>query len=50
VVEDYGLPAPYKFTGKISKVTVDIKEMKTADKEKVDKARKEAVLKKGQSD
>ena len=38
VVEDYGIPAPYKFTGKIDKVTIDLKEMKTADKAEEDKA------------
>ncbi len=27
VTEDYGIAAPYKFTGKIIKVTVDVKEM-----------------------
>ena len=32
VVEDYGIRAPYEFTGKIHKVTIDLKEMKTADK------------------
>ena len=50
VVEDYGIPAPYRFTGKIDKVTIDLKEMKTADKEKADKARKEAGMKKALSD
>ena len=30
VVEDYGIPAPYKFTGKINKITIDLKEMKAA--------------------
>ena len=30
VVETYGITAPYKFTGKIAKVTVDITPMKTA--------------------
>ena len=50
VVENYGIPAPYKFTGKINKVTIDLKEMKTADKEELDKARKEAGLKKAISD
>jgi arylsulfatase len=33
VTENYGIPAPYKFTGKINKVTVDLKEMKAADKD-----------------
>jgi len=50
VVENYGIPAPYKFTGKINKVTIDLQKMKTADKEEVDKARKEAGLKKAISD
>ncbi len=50
VVENYGIPAPYKFTGKIDKVTIDLKEMKKADKEAVDKAQKEAGLKKALSD
>jgi len=50
VVENYGIPAPYKFTGKINKITIDLKEMKTADKKKADMARKEAGLKKALSD
>ena len=50
VVENYGIPAPYKFTGKINKITIDLKEMKTADKEKAGMAQKEASLKKALSD
>jgi len=50
VVEDYGIPAPYTFTGKISKVTIDLKEMKTADKAEADKARAEVAHKKELSD
>ena len=50
VVEDYGIPAPYKFTGKIDKVTIDLKEMKAADKAEEDKARAEAAHKKALSD
>jgi arylsulfatase len=50
VVEDYGIPAPYRFTGKIAKVTIDLKEMKTADREKEEMARKEAGMKKALSD
>jgi len=50
VVEDYGIPAPYKFTGKIAKVTVDIAPMKAADKAEEDKARAVAAHKKGLSD
>ena len=49
VVEDYGIPAPYKFTGKINKVTIDLKEMKSVDKEKADKAQKQASMKKALS-
>ena len=41
---------PFKFTGKIDKVTIDLKEMKTADKEKADTARREAGVKKALSD
>ena len=50
VVEDYGIPAPYKFTGKIDRVTIDLKEMKTGDREKADGAQKEASMKKALSD
>ena len=50
VVEDYGIPAPYKFTGKIAKVTVDLKEMKAADKAEEEKARDAAAHKKALSD
>jgi arylsulfatase A-like enzyme len=50
VVEDYGIPAPYKFTGKIDKVTIDLKEMKAADKEKEDIERRKAAMKKALSD
>ena len=32
VVEDYGIPAPYRFSGTIHKVTIDLKEIKQADK------------------
>ena len=31
VVEDYGIPAPYRFTGTIHNVTIDLKELKPAD-------------------
>ena len=50
VTENYGIPAPYKFTGKINKVTVDLKEMKAADKDEEGKSQKVASLKKGLSD
>jgi arylsulfatase len=50
VVEDYGIPAPYKFTGRIGKVTVDLKEMKAADKAEEEKARAAVAHKKALSD
>ena len=50
VTENYGIPAPYKFTGKINKVTIDLKEMKAADKDEEGKSQKVARLKKGLSD
>jgi len=50
VVEDYGIPAPYKFTGKIEKITIEVKEMKTAEKADEDKLRREAAHKKAMSD
>ena len=43
VVENYGIPAPYKFTGKIDKVTIDLKEIKKAEKTEENKLRAEAA-------
>lgn len=48
VTEAYKVP--FKFTGKIDKVTIELKEVKAAHKEEVDRAQKEARLKKGLSD
>ena len=48
VTEAYKVP--FKFTGKIAKVTIDLKEMATADKEKAKKAHMESILKKALSD
>jgi arylsulfatase len=50
VVENYGTPAPYYFTGKIDKVTIDVKEIGKADKAAEDKSRAEAAHKKALSD
>ncbi len=50
VAESYGIPAPYKFTGKIDKVTIDLKEMKKAEKAEENKLRAEAAHKKALSD
>jgi len=50
VTEDYGIAAPYQFTGRIDKVTIDIKEMKQADKAEESKLRAEAAQKKAMSD
>ena len=48
VTEDY--KEPNKFTGKIDKVTIELKEMKKADRDDAEQARKAAALKKGLSD
>ncbi len=50
VTEDYGIEAPYNFNGRIDKVTIDIKEMKQADKAEESKLRAEAAHKKAMSD
>jgi hypothetical protein len=48
VTEAYKVP--FKFTGKIAKVTIELKEMKKTDLDDAVQARKAAVLKKGLSD
>ena len=48
VTEAYKVP--FKFTGKIAKVTIELKEMKTADLGEAEQARKVATLKKALSD
>jgi arylsulfatase A-like enzyme len=45
VVENYGIPAPYKFTGKINKVTIEVKEIGKAEKEEAEKSYEELKLK-----
>jgi arylsulfatase len=40
-------PVPFKFAGKINKVTIELKEAKAADAHEAEKARGEAALKKG---
>ena len=48
VTEDYKVP--FKLTGTIAKVTIELKQMKKADNEDVEQARKAAALKKGLAD
>jgi arylsulfatase len=50
VTEDYGIAAPYRFTGRIHKVTIDVKEMKQADKAEESRLRAEAAHRKAMSD
>jgi arylsulfatase len=50
VTEDYGIAAPYKFTGKIGKVTVDIAAMKPAVQAEAEQARATAAQKRALSD
>jgi len=48
VTEAYKVP--FKFTGKIDKVTIELKETKAADRDEVEQARRVATVKKGLSD
>jgi arylsulfatase len=48
VTEAYKVP--FKFTGPIDKLTIEVKAMNGADKEEAEHGRKEAALKKGLSD
>ena len=50
VTEDYGIAAPHKFTGKIDKVTIDVRAMKPAEKAAADKGQADAAKKKSASD
>lgn len=50
VVEDYGIPAPYKFTGRIAKVALDLAPMPAPLKAAEGKARAEEARKKALSD
>lgn len=50
VVENYGTPAPHKFTGKLGKVTVAVVPAKPAAKAAADGGQKEAALKKALAD
>ncbi len=48
VTEAYKVP--FKFTGKIAKVTIELKGMKKADNDDAEQARKSTVLKKALAD
>jgi len=50
VVEAIGAEAKSKFTGHITKVTVEVKPMEATDRAAADKAGKEAAKKKAMSD
>jgi arylsulfatase A-like enzyme len=50
VVEDYGIPAPYKFTGRIAKVTVELAPMPAPVKAAESKAHADVAQKKALSD
>ena len=47
-VADY--KAPFKFTGKISRITIELKDMKSADHEEAEQAHRVAIMKKAVSD
>jgi arylsulfatase len=50
VIEDYGIEAPYYFTGRISKVTIDLTPMEAVDAKAHAQAQKEVAQKKAVSD
>jgi hypothetical protein len=50
VIDDYGLPEPYKFTGRIDKVTIDVDPLRMANPQALNKARQECALRKALSD
>jgi arylsulfatase A-like enzyme len=50
VVDDYGIPAPYKFSGQISRVTVELPDMNAADKAAANNSHTEDALKKAIAD
>jgi arylsulfatase A-like enzyme len=50
VVEDYGIPAPYKFTGTIARVHVELKKADPVEKAAAPAARAEAAVKKALAD
>ncbi|WNM63588.1 arylsulfatase [Candidatus Nitrospira neomarina] len=50
VIENYGIPAPYRFNGTIKQVTIDLQDMKAADRHKANQARVEYAHKKALSD
>ena len=50
VVENYGAPAPYRFTGKIDRVTVDLTEMNPPERTEEARHREEAIRWKAMSD
>jgi len=50
VVETYGMPASYKFTGRIAKITLDLQGMPKADRAEEDRALALAAHKKKLSD
>ena len=47
---DDAYEVPFKFTGKIAAVTIELKDVKKADSDDAEQARKGAALKKGMSD
>jgi arylsulfatase len=50
VVENYGAPAPYRFTGKIDRVIVDLTEMNPPERTEEARRREEAIRLKTMSD
>ena len=50
VADDYGIAEPYKFTGRIDKVTIDVDPLRIADQLALDHAKRECEIRKAPSD
>ena len=50
VIDDYGIAEPYKFTGRIEKVTIDVAPLRAVNQQAQDDARRECDLRKALSD
>ena len=50
VIDDYGIADPYKFTGSIDKVTIDVDPLRAADRQASDNGQRDADLRKALSD
>lgn len=50
VIDDYGITEPYKFTGWIERVAIDVEPLRAVDQQALDHAKRECDLRKALSD